>query len=116
MSGLTQSAMLLWNSSTTVTGQPFIFSTRASAMESSTRSESINAFSEVLSTEGRVVGLFCAELKPKGPKHPNRATLYLLHTSLCTGEPNAIRTQKSFPCSPFYGRACRWAMFGEIKT
>ena len=27
-----------------------------------------NAFSAVLSREGRVVGLCCAELKPKGPK------------------------------------------------
>jgi hypothetical protein len=49
-------------------------------------------------------------------KHPNRATLYLLYTSLCTGELKAIRKQKCFFCSPFYGRACRWAMVGEIKT
>ena len=41
-------------------------------------------------------------------KHPNRATLYLLYTSLCTGE------HKCFLCSPFYGRACRWAMLGEL--
>ena len=33
-----------------------------------TRSESINAFSAVLPTEGRVVGLCWGELKPKGPK------------------------------------------------
>ena len=32
------------------------------------------------------------------------------------GELNAIRKQKCFLCSPFYGRACRWAMLGEIKT
>ena len=32
------------------------------------------------------------------------------------GELNAIRKQECFLCSPFYGRACRWAMLGEIKT
>jgi len=47
--------------------------------------------------------------------HPNRATLYLFYTSLCTGELNAIRKHKRFLCSPFYGRACRWAMLGELK-
>ena len=31
------------------------------------------------------------------------------------GELNAIRKQKCFLCSPLYGRACRWAMVGEIK-
>ena len=41
--------------------------------------------------------------------------MYLLYTSLCTGEQNAIRKHKCFPCSPFYGRACRWAMLGELK-
>ena len=34
---------------------------------------------------------------------------------LRSGELNAIRKQKCFLCSPFYGRACRWAMPGEIK-
>ena len=34
--------------------------------------------------------------------HPNSATLYLLYTSLCTGELNAIRKHKCFLCSPFY--------------
>ena len=48
-------------------------------------------------------------------KHPNRATLYLLYTSLCTGELNAIRKHKCFPCGPFHGKACRWAMLGELK-
>ena len=48
--------------------------------------------------------------------HPSRTTLYLLYTSLCTGELNAIRKHECFLCSPFYGRACRWAMLGEIKT
>ena len=33
--------------------------------------------------------------------HPNRTTLYLLYTSLCTGELNAIRKHKCFLCSPF---------------
>ena len=46
--------------------------------------------------------------------HPNRATLYLLYTSLCTGELNAIRKHKCFLCSHF-GRACRWSMMGELK-
>ena len=32
------------------------------------------------------------------------------------GELNAIRKQKCFLCSRFYGRACRWAMLGEIIT
>ena len=40
-------------------------------------------------------------------KHPKRTSLYLLYTSLCSGELNAIR--KCFICSPFHGRACRWA-------
>jgi len=48
-------------------------------------------------------------------KHPNRATLYLLYTSLCTEELNVIRKHKCFLSSPFYGRACRWAMLGELK-
>ena len=29
---------------------------------------------------------------------------------------NAIRKQKCLFCSPFYGRACRWALLGEINT
>ena len=44
-----------------------------------------------------------------------RTTLYLLYTSLCTGELNVIRRHKCFSCSPFYERACRWAMLGESK-
>ena len=32
---------------------------------------------------------------------PHRATLYLLYTSLCTGELNAIRKHNCFLCSPF---------------
>ena len=47
--------------------------------------------------------------------HPNRATHCPLYTSLCTGELTAIRKQKCFICCPFYGRACRWAVLGEIK-
>ena len=35
-------------------------------------------------------------------KHPNRTTFYLLYTSLCTRELNAIRKHKCFLCSPFY--------------
>ena len=31
------------------------------------------------------------------------------------GELNAIRKQKCFLCSPFYGTACRWAILGESK-
>ena len=70
--------------------------------------------------EGRVVGPCWEKLKPKGPKvkervrsvsmgtswytftHPNRAPLYLLYTSLCTGELNAIRKHKCFRCNLFY--------------
>ena len=55
------------------------------------------------------------ERGPTGFKYPNRTTLYLLYTSLCTGELNAIRKHKCCICSPFYGRACRWAMLGELK-
>ena len=35
--------------------------------------------------------------------------------SLCTGGLNAIRKHEYFLCSPFYGRACRWVMLGELK-
>ena len=35
--------------------------------------------------------------------------------TMSTGELNAIRKQRCFICRPFYGRACRWAMFGEFK-
>ena len=28
----------------------------------------------------------------------------------------ALRKHKCFLCSPFYGRACRWAMLGELKS
>ena len=45
--------------------------------------------------------------------HSNRTALYPLYTSLCTGKPNAIRKQISFLYSPFYERACCWAMLGE---
>ena len=38
-----------------------------------------------------------------------------LRLSLCTGELNAIRKHRCFLCSPFCGRACRWAMLGELK-
>ena len=43
-------------------------STRAFALERQTRSERINAFCAVLSTEGRVVGPCWEILKPEGPK------------------------------------------------
>ena len=39
----------------------------------------------------------------------------LPYTSLCTGELNKIRVHNCFSCSPFYGRACRWAMLSELK-
>ena len=39
----------------------------------------------------------------------------MCYTSLCTGELNAIRKHNCFLCSPFHGRACRWAMLGELK-
>ena len=47
-------------------------------------------------------------------KFTNRTAFYPLYMSLCTGEPNAIRKQKCFSSSPFYGRACRWAMLEKI--
>ena len=77
-------------------------------------------FSAVLSTEGRVVGLCWAKLKPKGPKGLTKSTqqshpLSPLHEPL-HGELNAIRKQKCSLCSPFYGRTSRWAMVGAFKT
>ena len=35
--------------------------------------------------------------------------------SLWTGELTAIQKHQCCLCSPFYGRACRWAMLGELK-
>ena len=70
----------------------------------------------VLMSEVPLAGLFLRKLEPfdigailcagmcVNSKHPNRATLYLLYTSLCTGELNAIRTQKCFLCSPVYAK------------
>ena len=48
-------------------------------------------------------------------EHPNRAALYLHNTSLRTAELDATRKHKCFLYSPFYGRACRWAMLGKFK-
>ena len=48
-------------------------------------------------------------------KHPNRATLYLLYTSLCTGELNAIRKHKCFLCNPFYVKGVSLGYVGRIK-
>ncbi|KAJ1470866.1 hypothetical protein T484DRAFT_1640815, partial [Baffinella frigidus] len=78
--------------------------------------ETENTQSEILnpSRKDRVGGIARSYLE--AIKHPKRATLYPLFTSLCTGELNAIRKQKCFLCSPFYGRACRWHMLEEIKT
>ena len=49
-------------------------------------------------------------------KHPSRVTLYLLHTSLCTGELNAIRKHDCFLCSPFYVKGVSLGYVGRIKT
>ena len=48
--------------------------------------------------------------------HPNIATHYLLFTSLCTGELNAIRKHKCFLCSPFYVKGVSLGHVGRIKT
>ena len=53
---------------------PFIPSARACTLESLTRPESKNAFSAVLSTEGRVVGLWWEHLKPKEPEGPRHSS------------------------------------------
>ena len=45
--------------------------------------------------EGRVVGLCWANQNLKDLKHYQSTKV---------------------PCSPSYGRACRWAMLGEIET
>ena len=89
--------------SPTPTEPPFIPSARASALESSTRSESKNAFSAVLSTEGRVVGLCWAKLKPKGPKGDEGV--------LCSGSSRSRRRPglcvHSLSTYPFLKRARR---------
>ena len=72
---------IFWINSSTPTEPPCIPSSRASALESETRSESKNAFSAVLSTEGRVVGLCWEHLKPKGPKGSAVPRLTLTETS-----------------------------------
>ena len=56
---------------------PVFFSTRASALESQTRSESINAFSAVLSTEGRVVELYSRFTKWQAWKQGSAAAAFL---------------------------------------
>ena len=48
--------------------------------------------------------------------HPNRTTIYLLFTSLCTGELNVIRMHKCFLCSPFYVKGVSLGYVGRIKT
>ena len=48
--------------------------------------------------------------------HPNRAALYLLYTSLCTGELNAIRKHNCFLCSPFYVKGVSLGYVGRIET
>ena len=49
------------------------------------------------------LGSVCASAGPFGSlTQPNRTTLYLLYTSLCTGELNAIRKHKCFLYCPFY--------------
>ncbi|KAJ1488028.1 hypothetical protein T484DRAFT_1940102 [Baffinella frigidus] len=40
---------------------------------------------------------------------------YLLGES-CAADHVWFRGLTCLLCSPFYGRACRWAMLGEIKT
>ena len=49
-------------------------------------------------------------------KHPNRVALYLLYTSLCTGELNAIRKHDCFFCSPFYVKGVSLGYVGRNKT
>ena len=49
-------------------------------------------------------------LHPPQQSHP----LSPLHEPL-HGQLNAIRKYKCFLCNPFYGRACRRAMLGELK-
>ena len=43
-------------------------------------------------------------------------TLYLLYTSLCTGELNAIRKHKCFLCSPFYVKGVSLGYVRRTKT
>ena len=60
------------------------------------------------------LGSVCVRARPDlvNSNTPTEPPTIPLYTTLCTGELNAIR----FIFSPFYGRACRWAMLGEIKT
>ena len=53
---------------------------------------------------------------PVNFSRPVRATLYLLYTSLCTEELNAIRKHKCFLCSPFYVKGVSLGYVGRIKT
>ena len=62
------------------------------------------------------LGLVCVRARVGWLKHPNRATLYLLYTSLCTGELNAIRKHNCFLCSPFYVKGVSLGYVGRIKT
>ena len=105
-------ARSFWNSSNTPTEPPFISSTRAPALESSTRSESKNALSAVLF--GCVVGLCSLKLKPKGPKGSKHLVGH------CTPPPNVIPLTLwgvygwSFILQPRYTMSLTKADFGLV--
>ena len=71
-----------------------------------------------------VVYLICAHLRGAFQAEREHGQIIVLEMAITAnprkrisdGGVNAIREQKCFHCSPFYGRACRWAMLGEIKT
>ena len=47
---------------------------------------------------------------------PSSLARYLRYTSLCTGEPYAIRKHKYFLCRPFYVKGVSLGYVGRIKT
>ena len=81
------------------------------------RSESINAFSAVLSTEGRVVGPCWEHLKPEGPKghaveHRRDATL---REQLNVDEDNStleVTQGQILSQSPTYATQRWWHLYG----
>ena len=62
------------------------------------------------------LGSVCVRARAPGlTQTPQQSHPVHLYTSLCTGKVNAIRKHKCLLCSPFYGRAFRWAILGELR-
>ena len=50
------------------------------------------------------------------PSKVTSSSIYSTHSAVTKRPKDENESEKEFICSPFYGRACRWAMLGEIKT